>query len=268
VGSTVPGAAQMAGRIAALRDAFRGSATGWPSPDDGEMRQTRRRLSAAPAVESAPRHPEWVHRSLNVGVATVAMVVLAPLAALIAVLVKLSSPGPIFYSQTRVGLDRRASRGDRHHTRREEDLGGRVFTIYKFRSMRVDAEVPGEAVWAAKDDPRITAIGDLLRKTRLDELPQLWNVLRGEMNVVGPRPERPSIFLSLRTKVENYHLRQRVKPGITGWAQINQAYDSCLDDVKNKVALDLEYINNRSVWLDLKIMSRTLPVMIGRKGAH
>ena len=258
----------MAGRIAALRDAFGGTATGWPSPDDGDMRDPRRSQVGVRAIADESQHPEWMHRALNVTVAAVAMVVLAPFAGLIAILIKLSSPGPVFYTQTRVGLDRRALRGDRHQTRREEDLGGRVFTIWKFRSMRVDAEVQGEAVWASKDDPRITAIGDLLRKTRLDELPQLWNVLRGEMNVVGPRPERPSIFLSLRTQVENYHLRQRVKPGITGWAQINQAYDSCLDDVKNKVALDLEYINNRSLWLDLKIMANTLPVMIGRKGAH
>ena len=154
---------------------------------------------------------------LNVSVALIGLIFVAPFAALIAVVIKLSSPGPVFYTQTRVGLDRRALRGDRHQTRREEDLGGRVFTIYKFRSMRVDAEVQGEAVWASKDDLRITAIGEFLRKTRLDELPQLWNVVRGEMNVVGPRPERPSIFLSLRTQVENYHLRQRVKPGITGW---------------------------------------------------
>ena len=257
----------MAGRIAALRDAFGGSATGWPSPDEGGTREPRRSHAADRAEERASAHPEWMHRTLNVAVAAFAMVVLAPFAALIAILVKASSPGPVFYSQTRVGLDRRAMRGDRHQTRREEDLGGRVFTIDKCRSMRVDAEALGEAVWASKDDPRITAIGDLLRKTRLDELPQLWNVIRGEMNVVGPRPERPSIFLSLRTQVEHYHLRQRVKPGITGWAQINQAYDSCLDDVKSKVALDLEYITNRSLWLDLKIMSRTLPVMIGRKGA-
>ncbi len=258
----------MAGRIAALREAFGGAATGWPSPDDGDARDTRRNQSNNLVGERASQHPEWMHLTLNVVVAVIGMIVLAPLVLVIAVLIKLSSPGPVFYSQTRVGLDRRAFRGDRHQTRREEDLGGRVFTIYKFRSMRVDAEMPGEAVWASKDDPRITAIGDLLRKTRLDELPQLWNVVRGEMNVVGPRPERPSIFLSLRTQVENYHLRQRVKPGITGWAQINQAYDSCLDDVKSKVALDLEYISNRSVWLDVKIMTRTLPVMIGRKGAH
>ena len=220
------------------------------------------------AEERASVHPEWMHRSLNVTVAVLGIIIIAPFVALIALAIKLSSPGPIVYTQTRVGLDRRASRGDRHQSRREEDLGGRVFTIYKFRSMRVDAEVPGEAVWASKDDPRITAIGALMRKMRLDELPQLWNVLRGEMNVVGPRPERPSIFLSLRTQVDNYHLRQRVKPGITGWAQINQAYDSSVEDVKSKVALDLEYITNRSLWLDMKIMAGTLPVMIGRKGAH
>jgi lipopolysaccharide/colanic/teichoic acid biosynthesis glycosyltransferase len=268
VGSTVPSATQMAGRIAALREAFGGAATGWPSPDDGDAQSTARREGAAVGYDRSSQHPEWMHRSLNVAVAGVALVVLFPFILLIAILIKLSSPGPVFYTQTRVGLDRRGYRADRQKTRREEDLGGRVFTIYKFRSMRVDAEVGGEAVWASKDDPRITGIGALLRATRMDEFPQLWNVLRGEMNVVGPRPERPSIFLSLRTQVENYHLRQRVKPGITGWAQINQAYDSCIEDVKNKVALDLEYIANRSLWLDLKIMLHTPLVMIGRKGAH
>ena len=259
----------MADRIAAVREAFGGTATGWPPPDGGERRAAQRpRESGRAADYRASIHPEWVHRFLNVAVAAIGMLVMAPFAALIAVVIKISSPGPVVYSQTRVGLDRRAARGDRHQTRREEDLGGSVFTIYKFRSMRVDAEVPGEAVWASKDDPRVTAIGSLMRKTRLDELPQLWNVLRGEMNVVGPRPERPSIFLSLRNQVENYHLRQRVKPGITGWAQINLAYDSSVEDVKNKVAFDLEYITYRSLWMDVKIMVHTLPVMIGRKGAR
>jgi lipopolysaccharide/colanic/teichoic acid biosynthesis glycosyltransferase len=257
----------MAGRIAALREAF--GATGWPSPDDGDFGADRRNLSRdTDAIDVVSAHPEWMHRALNVGVAVMGLVVLAPLCAVVAMVIKLSSPGPILYSQTRVGLDRRAFRGDRNQTRREEDLGGRVFTIYKFRSMRVDAEVHGQAVWAAKDDPRITGIGQIIRKFRIDEVPQLWNVVRGEMNVVGPRPERPSIFLSLRNQVENYHMRQRVKPGITGWAQINQAYDANIDDVKNKVTLDLEYIARRSVWFDVKIMLSTLPVMLGQKGAH
>jgi lipopolysaccharide/colanic/teichoic acid biosynthesis glycosyltransferase len=258
----------MAGRISALRDAI-GTASGWPSAEDGELRERRSQPRIASAQsDRASVHPEWMHRWLNMGVAVVGLLVMAPFCLIIAFLIKLSSPGPVFYSQTRVGLDRRAMRGDRSNSRREEDLGGRVFTIWKFRSMRVDAEVPGQAVWASKDDPRVTAIGAFIRKTRLDELPQLWNVVRGEMNVVGPRPERPSIFLSLRNQVENYHLRQRVKPGITGWAQINQAYDSTVEDVKNKVALDLVYIGNRSIWLDVKIMMNTLPVMIGRRGAH
>jgi lipopolysaccharide/colanic/teichoic acid biosynthesis glycosyltransferase len=259
----------MAGRIAALREAFGGTATGWPSPDDGDYGVTVvRRHSADVDIDDASVHPEWMHRVLNVTVAGVGLVVLSPACVVIGALIKLSSPGPVLYTQTRVGLDRREMRGDRSNTRREEDLGGRVFTIYKFRTMRVDAELSGEAVWATKNDPRITGIGEVLRKFRLDELPQLWNVIRGDMNVVGPRPERPSIFLSLRTQVENYHLRQRVKPGITGWAQINQAYDSSVEDVKNKVALDLDYISNRSLWMDLKIMFSTVPVMIGKKGAH
>ena len=256
----------MAGRIAAIRDAFGRSSPGWQSPDD--QQPDRRGADRVAEFDRVSTHPEWMHRSLNVGVAVCGLIAMAPAIVVIGVLIKATSPGPIFYSQTRVGLDRRAPRGPRHQSRREEDLGGRVFTIWKFRSMRVDAEAPGVAVWAAESDPRITKIGAFIRKTRLDELPQLWNVVRGEMNVVGPRPERPSIFLSLRTLVESYHLRQRVKPGITGWAQINLAYDSSIEDVKKKVALDLEYIAARSLWLDLKIMASTIPVMIGRRGAR
>jgi lipopolysaccharide/colanic/teichoic acid biosynthesis glycosyltransferase len=130
--------------------------------------------------------------------------------------------------------------------------------------MRVDGEAGGTAVWAQKNDPRTTSIGQFLRKTRLDELPQLWNVLRGDMNIVGPRPERPTIFAQLREEIPLYALRQRVKPGITGWAQVNQAYDSCLDDVKSKVEFDLQYVQSRSLVHDLRIMSMTLPVMIQR----
>ena len=146
-------------------------------------------------------------------------------------------------------------------------LGGAVFDMYKFRTMRVDAEKNG-AVWATKNDPRITPIGRVLRKTRLDELPQLFNVLRGDMNIVGPRPERPSIFLRLSQDIPEYRMRQRAKPGITGLAQISQAYDSCLDDVRNKVRYDLEYISRQSLAEDLRIMIKTVPVMLLRRGAN
>src|SRR5205085_3140636 len=132
------------------------------------------------------------------------------------------------------------------YDRRGPDAGGIVFTIYKFRTMRNDAEQGSGAVWATQDDPRVTAVGRILRQYRLDELPQLFNVIRGDMNIVGPRPERPTIFAELRENIPQYHMRQRVKPGITGWAQINQAYDACLDDVRRKVALDLEYMKNQS----------------------
>jgi lipopolysaccharide/colanic/teichoic acid biosynthesis glycosyltransferase len=130
--------------------------------------------------------------------------------------------------------------------------------------MRVDAEPDGQAIWATKNDPRTTPIGKFLRSTRLDELPQLVNVLKGDMNIVGPRPERPSIFAQLRNDIPQYAQRQLVKPGITGWAQINQSYDSCLDDVKSKVRYDLEYVQRRGVRHDLRIMSLTLPVMLLR----
>jgi len=121
-------------------------------------------------------------------------------------------------------------------------------------------------VWASREDPRVTPIGRILRKYRLDELPQLINVLKGDMNIVGPRPEQPAIFATLREQIDQYTHRQKVLPGITGWAQINHHYDASIEDVRRKLRFDLEYIQRRSWWEDLKIMAKTLPVMIFRKG--
>jgi lipopolysaccharide/colanic/teichoic acid biosynthesis glycosyltransferase len=208
---------------------------------------------------------ETLSRVLNVAVAVVALIAMLPVMALVALAVRLTSKGPVFYSQVRVGVDRRF-RNKSTYDRRGFDHGGRLFKMYKFRTMRVDAEADGKAVWAQKSDPRTTSVGKFLRKTRLDELPQLYNVIRGDMNIVGPRPERPTIFAQLREDIPQYAQRQRVKPGITGWAQINQAYDSCLDDVKSKVRYDLEYVQRQSLGHDLRIMSMTLPVMLFRKG--
>lgn len=224
------------------------------------------RLTLQPADATAmhPHAREGARRLVNVAVAAVGLVLSAPVMLLIAVAIKLTSPGPILFRQTRVGLDMRRSNGGNH--RRRHDLGGQPFTLYKFRTMR--AEKPGQArqVWASKDDPRVTRLGRFLRQTRLDELPQLWNVLLGHMNVVGPRPEQPAIFQDLRSEVTNYSLRQRVRPGITGYAQISLAYDTCVDDVRKKVAADLEYIERQSVIEDLRIMALTAPAVIFRKG--
>jgi lipopolysaccharide/colanic/teichoic acid biosynthesis glycosyltransferase len=211
------------------------------------------------------KRDEVVSRVLNVTVAAVALVVLAPLFALIALAIMVTSRGPALYSQVRVGMDRRW-RYARAYDRRGYDHGGKLFKMYKFRTMRVDAEPDGRAVWASRRDPRVTLIGRFLRTSRLDELPQLWNVLRGDMNVVGPRPERPSIFAELRKDIPEYPLRQRVKPGITGWAQVNRSYDACIEDVRQKVRLDLEYVRRQGVFEDLRIMSMTLPVMLFRRG--
>lgn len=209
------------------------------------------------------RSSERLARALNVIVAAVALVLLLPVMFIIALAVRLTSKGPIIYTQVRVGEDRRA-RSPSNDRRRLYDYGGRLFRMYKFRTMRVDAEADGKAVWAQKSDPRTTSIGKFLRSTRLDELPQLVNVLKGDMNIVGPRPERPSIFAQLRNDIPQYAQRQLVKPGITGWAQINQAYDTCLEDVRSKVRYDLEYVTRRGVRHDLRIMSMTLPVMLFR----
>ena len=211
---------------------------------------------------------ERLNRIVNVALATLLLVLLSPLLLVVAVAIKMTSPGPVFYRQTRIGLDRRRPRGAGMsvYDRRMRDLGGSAFVIYKFRSMCVDAERGTGVVWAQKADPRVTPIGRLLRKTRIDEIPQLLNVIRGDMNIVGPRPERPSIVERLRTDITEYSLRHRARPGITGWAQINQCYDSCLDDVRTKVRLDLEYITRQGMAEDVRIMMRTIPVVLFRRG--
>lgn len=222
-------------------------------------------IGAAHWPDVLPRErSETANRVVNVVVALLALLLVFPLLVILAVLVKATSPGPILYSQTRVGVDRRFRRrsGD---DRRTYDHGGLPFRMYKFRTMRVDAERDGRAIWASKSDPRVTPVGRFLRRFRLDELPQLYNVIRGEMNIVGPRPERPMLFAELRQHIPEYPMRQRVRPGITGWAQINQAYDASVDDVRRKVRYDLEYLRRQGVVEDLRIMSMTIPVMVFRR---
>lgn len=245
---------------------FRLMATGMAdaSPSLGTTAESR----AATHLHVVPQErSELANRALNVAIALASLIVLAPVMALVALAIKLTSRGPVFYVQTRVGMDRRRRSATAVFDRRHSNVGGRAFRIIKFRSMRVDAEQGTGAVWATKSDPRVTPVGNFLRTTRLDELPQLINVVRGDMNIVGPRPERPSIFAELRQSIESYPLRQRARPGITGWAQINRAYDSSVDDVRAKVEFDLEYLERQSVLEDLKIMARTLPVMLFKRGA-
>jgi lipopolysaccharide/colanic/teichoic acid biosynthesis glycosyltransferase len=259
---------------------------------------TRPNLSTALQLRS-----EHANRALNILLAASALILLSPLLFIIALAIKLTSRGPILYTQIRVGRDhrffddrrlrherrdaadrragldrrgrieRRAAPNRRARTalaaygRRYEDIGGSPIRIYKFRSMCVGAECGSGAVWATHNDSRVTPVGRVLRQFRLDELPQLINVLKGEMNIVGPRPERPSIFYRLRTEIPEYPLRQRARPGITGWAQIKHRYDSCVDDVRKKVLFDLQYLERRSLWVDFRIMVKTIPVMIFRRGS-
>ena len=231
-----------------------------------EIRSERPRLSLVPLEPRRPRDRELPgRRLLNIFVATVGLLLAFPLMLIIAALIKLTSRGPVLFAQTRVGLDRRALSNAGGNTRRHTDQGGQPFTMYKFCTMRL-ADATGSQVWAQPDDARVTAIGRVLRKLRLDELPQLFNVLMGDMNVVGPRPEQPTIFVYLREQIEGYQRRQRVRPGITGWAQINQGYDTSVDDVRRKVRYDLEYIRHQSTFEDLRIMLRTVPVMVLRRG--
>jgi lipopolysaccharide/colanic/teichoic acid biosynthesis glycosyltransferase len=215
---------------------------------------------------------ELARRALNLVVAGVSLLLLLPLMALVAVVIKLSSPGPVIFVQERVGLNRRRRTGQRppimhgpsRPDRRRANAGGKLFKMYKFRTMYVAREETGQ-VWAQKNDPRITPVGRILRAFRLDEIPQLWNVLLGHMNVVGPRPEQPEIFRKIRSDMADYSQRQRVLPGITGWAQINNGYDQTSRDVKLKLSYDLEYLERRSSVKDLQIMLKTIPVLLSRK---
>jgi lipopolysaccharide/colanic/teichoic acid biosynthesis glycosyltransferase len=205
-------------------------------------------------------------RVMNIILAGLALFVALPLLLLIALAIKLTSRGPVLYTQERIGLDRRTSGADPGNRQRTRDLGGQPFTMYKFRTMCRDAERVTGAVWATQNDPRITPVGRFLRQYRLDEIPQLLNVMRGEMNIVGPRPERPTIFAELREHIAEYPLRQRAKPGITGLAQIHHHYDRSVDDVRTKVRYDLEYIRRRSLGEDIRIMLQTIPVVFLRRG--
>lgn len=183
----------------------------------------------------------------DIAIAAVLLVVTLPITILVAVAIKLTSEGPIFYSQVRTGLN------------------GRKFQVHKFRSMYQNAESKG-IQWAQKKDPRITTVGSLIRLTRIDELPQLWNVLKGEMSMVGPRPERPEFDLQLRKEIPYYDVRYLVKPGITGWAQVSYPYGASVEDAYQKVAYDLYYIKNYSLFLDLAIAFKTLKVIVLGKG--
>ncbi len=215
------------------------------------------------AIEVIPNdRSERLSRMMNLAIAGTALLIVSPVIVLIAIAIRLTSRGPIIYAQARVGLDRRWRDTLALRDRRAEDLGGQVFTIFKFRTMRVDAERFSGAVWAQENDPRVTRLGKFLRQFRLDELPQLWNIVRGDMNIVGPRPERPSIVARLREMIPEYKMRHRVRPGLTGLAQINQHYDQNLDDVRGKIRWDLEYIRTQTLWLDIVVMLKTVPSVL------
>ncbi|MFC1538343.1 sugar transferase [Candidatus Latescibacterota bacterium] len=197
--------------------------------------------------------PPWeknVKKMIDVFISLLVLIIFSPLFLIVAVAIKLDSKGPVLYVQKRVGYR------NRH------------FNLYKFRSMVADAEKHCGPVWADKNDTRVTRLGRLIRKTRMDELPQFYNIIKGDMSIVGPRPERPFFVEQLKKKIPYYQLRLKVKPGLTGWAQIKHSYDRSLDDVREKLKYDLYYIENMSLNMDFKILVATVFVVLGRKGAH
>lgn len=217
-------------------------------------------------------------RGMDVLLGLSAIVCLAPIVGVVALLIKSTSRGPVFVRQERIGLNRRV--GDRRRNggrprgaerrgrtdRRAASLYGKPFEMYKFRSMRQGAE-NGQPVWASEDDPRITAVGRLLRRTRMDEIPQFLNVLRGDMSVVGPRPERQYFYGELEREVPHFPLRLRAKPGITGLAQVSNGYSNTVAGARVKLGHDLEYIRNLAPSTDAKILFKTISVVLTGKGA-
>ncbi len=190
-----------------------------------------------------------VKRLMDIAFSTTGLICSLPVTLPTALLIKLESPGPIFYTQERVGEK------------------GRSFNVVKFRSMRQDAEKDG-AVWARKNDPRVTRVGAFIRKTRIDEIPQMWNVLKGEMSFVGPRPERPVFVEQLTKEIPYYSLRHSVKPGLTGWAQVCYPYGASREDALRKLEYDLYYIKNSSIFIDILIVFRTVKTILFQKGAR
>jgi sugar transferase (PEP-CTERM system associated) len=216
-------------------------------------------------IETEELYPSWlifaegfrlspafmlVRRLFSVLISFLCLMVISPLLPLIALAIKLTSPGPVFYRQKRVGMK------------------GSVFTCYKFRTMRADAEAANGPTWAGDSDPRVTRVGRWLRRIRLDEVPQLWNVLRGEMGFVGPRPERPEFVAWLSREIPYYQLRHIIRPGITGWAQIRYQYGASLEESKEKLKYDLYYLKHMSLSLDLMIVLESVKIVLLRRGAR
>ncbi len=191
-----------------------------------------------------------VKRVFDIVSATLLSLVSAPAMLIAALAIKLESRGPVFYRQERTGLI------------------GETFSIVKFRSMRIDAEVDGKPQWASKNDSRVTRVGAVLRRLRIDELPQLFNVLRGDMSLVGPRPERPFFVEDLTQKIPFYALRHSVKPGVTGWAQVRYPYGATVEDSQEKLQYDLYYVKNHTLFLDLVVLIETVGVVLTGKGAR
>ena len=207
-----------------------------------------------PLIDIMPElMPEWekkLKRILDITISFLILVLSLPIDLLFAVAIKINSKGPVIFKQERIGMN------------------NKIFKIYKFRSMYQDAEKHTGPVWSAKDDPRVTRVGKIMRKLRIDEIPQFFNVLKGEMSLVGPRPERKYFVEMLAQQLPYYKRRLKVRPGITGWAQVKHKYDESIEDVKVKLRYDLFYIENMSLRMDIKILARTILVVIFGKGHY
>jgi exopolysaccharide biosynthesis polyprenyl glycosylphosphotransferase len=211
-------------------------------------------LYGIPLIDVMPQlMPEWekkLKRLLDIIVSLIILIVTLPVTLITAIAIKLDSEGGVFFKQERCGIN------------------SRIFKIYKFRSMKKDAEKTTGPVWSQKDDPRITRVGKFIRKVRIDEIPQMMNVLNGEMSIIGPRPERPFFVEKLSQQIPYYKRRLKVRPGITGWAQVKHKYDETIEDVKIKLRYDLFYIENMSLRMDFKILFRTIFVVLLGKGHY